>query len=112
MSFPFEELPKMTVNLKHAPIEVNWHRHRRDLEDSSSSKERPEERWKKAVPKVGQEHQRPWFQTPPKVHIIPGILGLGLEVETRDIHLVGGEHKIEGDLESGHLYNNLLSSSI
>ena len=82
------------------------------MEDSSSGKEGPEERWKKGVLEVGQEHQRPWFRAPPKVHIIPGILGLGPAVETRDIHLVGGEDKIEGDPESGHLYNNLVSSSV
>jgi len=54
---------------------------------------------------VGLPHQPRWFQPPPKVRIIHGILGLCPQVETRSVHPLqnfGGECTGGGDLESRH----------
>ena len=53
--------------------------------------------------------QRPWFSSPPKVRIVPGILGSGPDDRTCGIDREGGELKVIGDPESGHL--SLLSNT-
>lgn len=50
----------------------------------------------------GPTRQRPWFRLPPKVQIVPGILGHAPSVEPRVEDLGEGELKVGDDCASGH----------
>lgn len=98
--FPLEEIGREVVKIKSIPIRFRW-----------TSNGGPEE----GVPKAGKEsfksihpvikgptRQRPWFRPPPKVRIVPGILGRMPRDETRVGHRSGGETEVREDSVSAH----------
>lgn len=71
--FPFEEVWDETMKLKFTPIQLCWARH-----GKSQSAERAGERTnqlRKNFIRRGHFGESRWFRSPPKVRIVPGILG-------------------------------------
>lgn len=50
----------------------------------------------------GPTCKRPWFRLPPKVQIVPGILGRAPSAGTRVDHQQGSEPKVGEEARSGH----------
>jgi hypothetical protein len=52
---------------------------------------------------AGLARQRPWSSIPPKVRIVPRILGSGPGARTCGIDLQGGEREVRDDPKLGHV---------
>lgn len=107
--FPFDSVTDSSVKLKNTPIELKW-----NLQEGSS-RELSSKRGMVSDSKiqkdgnddlqVGFGRQSRWFRPPPKVRIVPGILGSLPGCETRGVNpsqIPGGEDKVSGDFEAKH----------
>lgn len=58
---------------------------------------------------MGDGHFRDfwWFQAPPKVRVVPEILGSCPSKSTRGVHPCTGNRNGDGDLKSGHLSGDI-----
>jgi hypothetical protein len=96
--FPFEVVANDWVKLKSVPIQLNWlcYQHLDDGELTEGKIEYP-----KAF-HHGYFRDSRWFRAPPKVRIVPGILGPHPSARTSGIYPVGGDREVKGDSESEH----------
>lgn len=99
---PFDSIVGSRAQLKHTSIALDWNR---NVDASSSSSLR--QGAYSAPPKdhdygglnlqVGQNCQPRWFTPPPKIQVIPGVLGVGPLIDTRGAYpeqLVSGDGKV------------------
>ena len=89
------------MKIKQIPFELRWQTH--GVAEQRNSEAGGRRQSNRKLGNVGPTSQRPWFCLPPKVCIVPGILGLGPEDRTRGDDREGGELMGNGDPESGHL---------
>ena len=97
--FPFDEVDVDTVRIKSTPIQLQWNLY--DHSKSIESKSNNSSQFNQIVGLRNYEKQR-WFRKPPKVRVVPGILGSYPVVDTRGNQLHRGENSGERDPESGH----------
>lgn len=96
--FSFEKVEDEGLKLKFAPIQLQWPTHGR-----SRSADALEGRTRTSNLKpidVGKIQTFRWFRLPPKVRIVPGVLGSYPADGTHVGNLSGGEGKVSGDSES------------
>lgn len=86
--------------MKAIPIKLHWASNGGPEKLPSTAGE--EQRNSIKIEKKGPTSQRPWFRLPPKVPIVPGILGRAPAAETRIKHQFGGEPKVRDDGGSSH----------
>jgi hypothetical protein len=99
-TIPFEAIGREEVKLKAIPVSLWWASHGGVEEVSSmvgggslqSNRDGSKE----------PTRQRPWFQLPPKVQIVPGILGRAPFVEPHIIHLGEGNPEVRDGGDFGH----------
>lgn len=106
-SCPIKSMGVSGVKLKAVPISLQWESRRKSSEGSSNggyggAKPEAGEKRSNIFPRQGPTCKRPWFRQPPKVQIVPGILGRMLVSRTRVDHQLGGERKVREGLESDH----------
>lgn len=97
---PFVKMADDSVLLKFAPIELHWPSKHENAEFRQSTR-----------PNGGQLWNSRWFRSPPKVRVVPGILGPCPEQETHGGHRHPGENIDEVFSESEHRLSHLDSSS-
>lgn len=95
--FPLEKVNCGDVKLKHAPIRFCWPHWGRSrsvdhLEGRNSVDSVDGHSW----------NFTRWFQLPPKVILVPGILGPHPSELPRDVNPRGGRGELQSDPESGH----------
>jgi hypothetical protein len=95
-----KEIGREEIKLKNIPIKLRWPSHGR-VEELPPMAGGGQFKLNDVRGK-GPTRHRPWFRLPPKVQIIPGILGPAPSEETRVAHLRGGEREVRDDKESGH----------
>lgn len=93
--FPFEDMADEAVKIKFTPIWLWWQSHRQ-----SSSDGELEGRAAFQLNRGRYYGTSRWFRPPPKVRIVPGILGPPPSMVTRVKHPEGGEWKVEDNLHS------------
>lgn len=99
-SFPLEEIGHEVVKVKSIPISFRWTSNG-DPAVTGSVPGNIEVNTRLPVVK-GPTRQRPWFRPPPKVRIVPGILGRRPGEETRVEYQDGGERKVSDEAAYGH----------
>lgn len=106
--FPFESISDASAKLKRAPIEFTWNSPNQNSV-SPCTKQRnaskAEEQRGQASKVVGHGGQPRWFHPPPKVRLVPGIVGSSPLEGTRGVYPIGnstGECIGGGDPETGH----------
>lgn len=112
--FPFDEITDSVVKLKEVPIQFSWRTRKSSPE--SHVRRSPENRartpnwaaYSASPPRlqVGRGSQTRWFMKPPKIQIVPGLVGKNPFNPPCGKHLEnarGGEGNSQGDPESGHL---------
>lgn len=96
-AFPFEQIEQNKVKIKAILIILQW------SNNGAVAAESPETVTKEGDVnchcKRGPTTQRPWFRLPPKVKIIPGILGPAPIEKPRVEYPSGGEREVRGDWE-------------
>ena len=97
--FPFEEIDGETVRIKSTPIHLQWnsYEHPEDVRPRNRKSNHVDQSW--GFQKQGNQR---WFRKPPKVQVVPGILGACPIGYTRGTHTEGGENSGERDPESGY----------
>jgi hypothetical protein len=107
--FPFEDMADEAVKIKFTPIWLWWQSHRQ-----SSSDGELEGRAAFQLNRGWYYGTSRWFCPPPKVRIVPGILGPPPSMVTRVKHPEGvsGRLKITFILSTAHLIRSLPVSSI
>lgn len=94
--FPFDEVAAEEVKIKFTPIKLRW------LSRRKAGDEELEGKFGFKSYRGGHFGQERWFRPPPKVKIIPGILGPHPAQGTHVGHPGGGERKGIVVTASGH----------
>jgi hypothetical protein len=85
------------MKIKFMPIRLRWQNHRQSSSDGELEGKRVQK-----PNRGGYFGDSRWFRSPPKVHIVPGILGPPLVVLTCVSHLGVGEREVEEDNDFEH----------
>jgi hypothetical protein len=96
--FPFDEIDGEALKIKFAPIRLCWPAHEQGRVEEQRSPRVVDSK----LSKGGQFRKEKWFRLPPKVRVVPGILGAHPSQVTRGIHQDTGEREVDDDPESGH----------
>ena len=97
--FPFEEVDGETVRIKSTPIHLQWNSYEHPVDVHPRNRNSTQFNLPWGFQKQGNQR---WFRKPPKVQVVPGILGVCPIEYTRGTHTEGGENSGERDPESGY----------
>ena len=95
--FPFEEVSVDTLKIKDTPIRLHWNSYRR----TKSSEDLVSDDFVQFRQEQGIGGFEKWFRRPPKVRLIPGILGPHPSVKPREIHSIVEGYMGKMDSETG-----------
>jgi hypothetical protein len=96
--FPFDEVADEALKIKFAPIRLCW-----PLHEQNRVVEQGRPRSADLVFSIrGHFRKEKWFRSPPKVCIVPGILGAHPSQGTRGINRDTVEREVDDDALSGH----------